>query len=95
MVTIILSSKAMYYITGIIFGSWMEDKMRSYFTMICGLLIAFNATAGRVTMSNPEQSTTENGRTLCVYSNSIYTFTYVTKSKHCPHSKSFDTTDSD
>lgn len=83
----------MYHISGIIFGYWMEDKMRSYFTMVFGLVIAFSATAGRVTMSNPEQSTTENGRTLCVYSNSIYIFTYVTKSKKCPYSKSFDTAD--
>ncbi|XGM49218.1 hypothetical protein AAHW90_14005 [Klebsiella pneumoniae] len=27
----------------------------------------------RITMSNPEQSSTANGKTLCVYSNSIYT----------------------
>lgn len=67
--------------------------MRGYAVMFCGLLAAFNADAGRITMSNPKQSTTENGRTLCVYSNSIYTFTYVTKSKKCPYSKSFDTAD--
>ncbi len=46
-------------------------------------------------MSNPEQTTTANGQTLCVYSNKIYIFTYRTKSKHCPYSKSFDTTDSE
>ena len=44
-------------------------------------------------MSNPEQTTTANGQTLCVYSNSIYTFTYVTKSKYCPYSRTFDTAD--
>ncbi|UWC18913.1 hypothetical protein M5S84_05380 [Enterobacter hormaechei] len=44
------------------------------------ILAAFSANAGRITMSNPEQSTTANGQTLCVYSNSIYTFTYITKS---------------
>ena len=69
--------------------------MKGYVVILCGLMASFNATAGRVTMSNPEQSTTANGRTLCVYSNSIYTFTYLTKSKHCPYSKSFDTTDSE
>lgn len=58
-------------------------------------MVAFNASAGRVTMSNPEQSTTANGQTLCVYSNSIYTFTFVTRSKHCPYSKSFDTDESE
>lgn len=46
-------------------------------------------------MSNPEQTTTANGQTLCVYSNKIYIFTYRTKSKHSPYSKSFDTTDSE
>jgi hypothetical protein len=59
------------------------------------ILAAFSANAGRITMSNPEQSTTANGQTLCVYSNSIYTFTYVTKSKHCPYSKSFNTVESE
>ncbi|HII4324534.1 TPA: hypothetical protein ACY4PY_000672 [Enterobacter cloacae] len=60
--------------------------------LLMGLLFtAFSANAGRITMSNPEQSTMANGQTLCVYSNSIYTFTYVTKSKHCPYSKTFIT----
>jgi hypothetical protein len=54
------------------------------------ILAAFSANAGRITMSNPEQSTTANGQTLCVYSNNIYTFTFATKSKHCPYSKSFN-----
>ncbi|MDO8235164.1 hypothetical protein [Citrobacter werkmanii] len=48
-----------------------------------------------VAIHNSDHSTMENGRTLCVYSNSIYTFTYITKSKHCPYSKSFDTADSE
>ncbi|EPG2748024.1 hypothetical protein ACJWUX_02560 [Klebsiella pneumoniae] len=48
----------------------------------------------RITMSNPEQSSTANGKTLCVYSNSIYTLTFVTESQHCPYSKSFDIVDS-
>lgn len=65
--------------------------MKGYAMMLCGLMLAFNARAGRITMSNPEQKTTANGQTLCVYSNSIYTFTYMTKSKHCPYSKTFDT----
>ncbi|EMO1639031.1 TPA: hypothetical protein N6K51_003032 [Escherichia coli] len=64
--------------------------------LLMGLIFtAFSANAGRITMSNPEQSTMANGQTLCVYSNSIYTFTYVTKSNHCPYSKSFDTADSE
>ncbi|MDH1756008.1 hypothetical protein [Citrobacter braakii] len=69
--------------------------MKGSVLMFCSLLLPFNASAGRITMSNLDQSTMENGRTLCVYSNSIYTFTYITKSKHCPYSKSFDTADSE
>ncbi|MGE2268849.1 hypothetical protein [Enterobacter hormaechei] len=59
------------------------------------ILAAFSTNAGRITMSNPEQSTTANGQTLCVYSNSIYTFSYITKSKRCPYSKSFDVSESE
>ena len=69
--------------------------MKGYVLILSGLLASFNATAGRVTMSDPDQSTTANMQTLCVFSNSIYTFTFVTKSKNCPYSKSFDTADSE
>lgn len=69
--------------------------MKNYAAVLCGLMVASNAFAGRVTMSNPEQSTTANGQTLCVYSNSIYTFTCLTKSKHCPYNKTFDTENSE
>ncbi|KAA1142319.1 hypothetical protein D3H66_19285 [Citrobacter portucalensis] len=65
--------------------------MKGIVLIVIGMLLAFNASAGRVTMSNPDQTTTANGQTLCVYSNSIYTFTYVTRSKHCPYSKTFNT----
>lgn len=47
--------------------------MKGFSLIFCGLLVSFSATAGRITMSAPEQSTTENGQTLCIYSNSIYT----------------------
>ncbi|EEW1938055.1 TPA: hypothetical protein ACYSFR_004993 [Citrobacter freundii] len=69
--------------------------MKGSVLIFCSLLLPFSASAGRITMSNPDQSTMENGRTLCVYSNSIYTFTYITKSKHCPYTKTFDTNDSE
>lgn len=52
------------------------------------------ANAGRITMSNPDESTTDSGKTLCVYQNSQYTFTYVTKGE-CPYSKTFNTEDSE
>ncbi|EOZ1453468.1 hypothetical protein [Enterobacter bugandensis] len=67
--------------------------MKGYVLIICGWLSSFSASAGRITISNPEQTTTANGQTLCIYSNSIYTFTYVTKSKYCPYSRTFDTAD--
>lgn len=65
--------------------------MKGYVLVLCVLLVAFSVSAGCITMNDPKQTTTENGQTLCVYSNSIYTFTYITKSKKCPYSKSFDT----
>ncbi|EOZ9390743.1 hypothetical protein [Phytobacter massiliensis] len=67
--------------------------MKGYVLILCGWLSSFSASAGRITISNPEQTTTANGQTLCIYSNSIYTFTYVTKSKYCPYSRTFDTAD--
>lgn len=65
--------------------------MKGFYLIFCGLLVSFSSAAGRITMSAPEKSTTESGQTLCIYSNTTYTFTYVTKSKHCPYSKTFDT----
>lgn len=53
------------------------------------------AHAGRITMQLTEQEETANGKTLCRYENSIYSFSYVTRSKHCPSVKNFDTEDSD
>lgn len=53
------------------------------------------AHAGRITMQLTEQEETANGKTLCRYENSIYSFSYVTRSKHCPSVKTFDTGDSD
>lgn len=48
------------------------------------------ANAGQITMVNPQEEQTENGKTLCIYQNSIYTFTYITKGA-CPYAKTFDT----
>lgn len=52
------------------------------------------ATAGQITMVNPQEERTENGKTLCTYQNSIYLFTFVTKGK-CPYAKTFNTGDSE
>ncbi|EOW6719543.1 hypothetical protein ACOZ07_000193 [Cronobacter dublinensis] len=37
------------------------------------------ANAGQITMVTPQKEQTENGKTLCVYENSQYIFTYTTK----------------
>lgn len=52
------------------------------------------ANAGQITMTKPQEEQTENGKTLCVYENSIYLFTYVTKGK-CPYAKTFDTSENE
>ncbi|HHJ4617734.1 TPA: hypothetical protein ACQJI0_004724 [Citrobacter freundii] len=52
------------------------------------------ANAGQITMTNPQEEQTENGKTLCVYENTNYLFTYVTKGK-CPYAKTFNTEDSE
>ena len=51
--------------------------------------------SGRITMSNPQEETTADGKRVCIYSNSIYTFTTVTRSQNCPYSKTFDTEDAE
>lgn len=61
---------------------------------ISGLLFSQLVAAGQITMIDPQQDTTENGKTLCTYENSQYVFTYVTKGQ-CPYTKTFDTQDSE
>lgn len=57
-------------------------------------LMSLQARAGQITMTNPQEEQTENGKTLCTYQNSNYLFTYVTKGK-CPYAKTFNTEDSE
>ncbi|HDE1471756.1 TPA: hypothetical protein PCC12_003212 [Klebsiella quasipneumoniae] len=64
--------------------------MKSSLLMLTLALLPALANAGQITMTDPQQETTENGKTLCTYQNSIYLFTYVTKGK-CPYAKTFDT----
>lgn len=61
--------------------------------ILLGLLIlSGQAMATKITMTDPQEEQTENGKTLCIYENSIYTFTYLTKGK-CPYAKTFNTED--
>ncbi|WP_249418346.1 hypothetical protein [Citrobacter freundii] len=62
--------------------------------VICRLLFSHFAAAGQTTMIDPQKETTESGKTLWTYQNSIYLFTYVTKGK-CPYTKTFDVADSE
>ncbi|WP_373632473.1 hypothetical protein [Klebsiella variicola] len=62
-----------------------------YVVLTLALLPAL-ATAGQITMVNPQEEQTENGKTLCVYENSQYIFTYTTKGS-CPYAKTFNTGD--
>ena len=57
-------------------------------------LVSVQANAGQITMTNPQEEQTENGKTLCIYQNSNYTFTFITKGA-CPYAKTFDTEDSE
>ena len=68
--------------------------MNKAMLVMSGLLFLPLAVAGQITMTDPQQETTESGKTLCTYQNSIYLFTYVTKGK-CPYAKTFDTQDSE
>ncbi|HBR6119105.1 hypothetical protein BL131_00027630 [Klebsiella pneumoniae] len=58
------------------------------------LVLSGQANATQITMTNPQEKQTENGKTLCIYQNSIYTFTYITKGA-CPYAKTFNTEDSE
>ena len=68
--------------------------MKKALLVISGLLFSPLTAAGQITMTDPQQETTESGKTLCTYQNSIYLFTYVTKGK-CPYAKTFDTANSE
>lgn len=66
--------------------------MKHLFVLTLALLPAL-ANAGQITLTNPQEEQTENGKTLCIYQNSNYLFTYVTKGK-CPYTKTFNIEDS-
>ena len=55
-------------------------------------LMSLQARAGQITLTNPQEEQMENGKTLCIYENSMYSFTYITKGS-CPYARTFDTDD--
>ena len=68
--------------------------MKNSLLVLTLVLLPPLANAGQFTMTNPQEEQTENGKTLCVYENTNYLFTYVTKGK-CPYTKTFNTEDSE
>ena len=72
----------------------MMKKCTTSLLTVLALMACQPAQAGRITMQLTEQEETANGKTLCRYENSIYSFSYVTLSKHCASVKTFDTEDS-
>lgn len=58
------------------------------------LVLSGQAVATKITMTDPKEEQTENGKTLCIYENSMYSFTYITKGA-CPYAKTFNTEDND
>lgn len=69
--------------------------MKRLLLVTLALLPALPTHAGQITMTNPAQEQTENGKTLCVYENSQYVFTQVTSAQSCPYAKTFDTSDNE
>ena len=62
---------------------------------IFSMLLTFNATAGNITMSNPDEQELKGGKRLCTYESSQYLFTLVTRSRSCPYSRTFSTSDNE
>ena len=63
--------------------------------ILLGLLVlSGQAMATKITMTDPQEEQTENGKTLCIYENANYTFTYITKGA-CPYAKTFNAVDSE
>ncbi|HHR0874633.1 TPA: hypothetical protein ACS3LY_001043 [Klebsiella oxytoca] len=58
------------------------------------LVLSGQAMATKITMTDPQEEQTENGKTLCIYENRMYSFTYITKGA-CSYAKTFDTEDSE
>ncbi|HGA1758467.1 TPA: hypothetical protein ACIRM5_003705 [Escherichia coli] len=63
--------------------------------LICGMLLAFNAAASKITMSNPDEQELQGRKRLCTYENSVYLFTLMTRSQSCPYSKTFNSSENE
>lgn len=70
--------------------------MKRLFTLWCVLaLLPLAVHAGKITMNGPTEKELKGGKRLCTYENSIYLFTFVTRSQSCQYSKTFDTSDNE
>jgi hypothetical protein len=71
----------------------MKYTMKMIILLVAAVAVS-PAHAGRITISHPESEDLPNGKTLCIYTTSIYTFTVTVKGR-CPVSKTFDTDESE
>ncbi|QJT82448.1 hypothetical protein [Kosakonia sp. MUSA4] len=69
--------------------------MKRLIVLTLALLPALATHAGQITMVNPQEERTENGKTLCVYENSQFVFSYHTSAQSCPYTKTFDANDAE
>lgn len=60
--------------------------------ILLGLLIlSGQAIATKITMTDPQEEQTENGKTLCIYENATRTETVTTKpSQQCKYTMTFE-----
>ena len=60
--------------------------------IVLALLYCINAKAGQITLTAPEEVELSDGYTLCIYSNSNYSFEVRVKGS-CKYTRTFDTDD--
>lgn len=74
----------------------LEMRLLTLICFVALLPLAIpQAHAGRITMSNPDEQELQGSKRLCIYENSIYLFTLVTRSQSCPAVKTFNTQDNE
>jgi len=58
--------------------------------LMCGMLLTFNATAGKITMQLTEQTETANGK-VCIYENATRTeMVQIKLSEQCKYTRTFE-----
>lgn len=60
--------------------------------IVLGLLYSIDTRAGQITIPDPEEVELSDGYTLCIYSNSNYSFEVKVKGE-CKYTRTFNTDD--